>query len=211
MVSEGESRTGEVVPRPTVFIEADRLFEDGVLQDDEGLHCFVVGLFSAQGNAAINLWRHEVLPVTRDILTSEVALSRLQAAVQQSEEIGKILRDAVYYMAQCLLKPDNPSSAEADAAKNLAHSLQGEQQYWSALDSIFHRLLRDIGQDERAVERWRSGVVQAAEDAFGRVAVALGNGGKELRARVEAGYRMNRKLARFRNKVTKGKMNEQSG
>jgi len=193
--------------RPLAFQQAAYLKGDGSLTQSDLWRCALLGLATNPERAAdVKRWAHEDLPVPSELLEDENLVNLLRAGLQKSESTGSCLRGALDCLAQNLLKPAKPpnpwpklSKQQRQDAAQIRDSLQGLPRFWGSLELPFKRFLCDLPKNpEPAVAQWLDQAKWQARRAFGEAASsAMGNGARELRARVAAEGYLKNQLAKI--------------
>lgn len=153
----------------------------------------LVGIGSP-GQAKIDFWLSETLPVADLYLTDPDLRALLGQALALTEQAARELRNAVRTLAKEL-------GIRADAVDAFVRAQRTEQRFWPRLEQPFHLLLARLadawegGDPERASEPlagWRDAVIGTALTALEEITRAYGTTARELRAAALA-----RRHARF--------------
>ncbi len=137
--------------------------------------------------ADISLWSREVLPLPLAYLVDKNLTSKLKQAIELTEKIEKVLKDAIKKLSKEILSSN-------DSAEKLGKSLQAEELYWSSLNYPFKKLMVDLPSDQaiddeeeitfgnKEMPIWASLLEKKAREALQHAINSLKATARELRA-----------------------------
>ncbi len=124
----------------------------------------------ANDKSAVEMWRHEKLPLPVQLLQDERCRASLGEALTRSEGNGLVLKEAVDRVNIELL----PTHSKDRKGEPIIDQIKVMKSYWSALEIPFYDLLDSIGADQdAALRKWESVSRNAALNAFSAAAVKL--------------------------------------
>ncbi len=138
-------------------------------------------------NNAIELWRHERLPLPPIYLKEEGPGEALRSALQLAEKVDGILGSELRRMAREIGVGKRDRLRESLPA-------QARRIYWSSLEVPFRRLLVALPEDESVLDgikqfgvqkelpNWATFVRRTAEEAFDSACGMLGTSGRAFKA-----------------------------
>jgi CRISPR system Cascade subunit CasA len=187
------------------------LREQGKILARERYAFSVFGLATEEGQAAnLILWRQERLPLPLDYLSQPDLLAKLDVALQVTEAVAGVIRQAVNHVARLLLAPecDRPDARQPDreAVDALARSFEAEQRYWAGLDVPMRQLLVSLATDrqwedgdqwvygEVALPGWVREVRAVASRVFEAIMRSLDTSARSLKAVASASGDFHRRL-----------------
>lgn len=146
--------------------------------------------------AKIDFWRHEHLPLPLKYFADESLVENLQTALEECEEVRKVLRYALRGFAKGMLPPPG-GNPDKDAVANLVDHLGAERLYWSRLETHFYHLLGELpnGRNE-ALNTWTDTLRHTCWDCFEEATRDLDGSARTLRSIVEARRRLGSGLKR---------------
>jgi CRISPR system Cascade subunit CasA len=143
----------------------------------------LVGIGSP-GQAKIEFWRSETLPLPDRYLSDTDLRTLLKGALATAEEVARELRSAVRSLAHEL-------GVGGDANAGFLRAQRTDERYWPRLEPPFHLLLGplatawDSGDPDEAtgpLDAWRETVVATALTALEEITSAYDTTARELRA-----------------------------
>lgn len=166
---------------------------------DDGLSVGLAAYGMSSDRAKVFLWRHEELPLPLAYLGNDDLVAELGSGIAVAEAVGKVLRDAVWRLAQDALAPDG--NADRARVTALCDALAPGRGYWPALDVPFRHLMRALpasyesDQGAASKEDWSAAIRSASGEAFESAARALETSGHGYQAAAMARSRFYRQLA----------------
>jgi len=147
-----------------------------------------------RGQAKINFWRHERMPLPLQYLTGEALLEDLNAALSTAESVGEERRGAI----RAALDELGRALGGREKFGDLVRHLGTERLFWSRLEAPFHVFLTGLPANrDGAFEVWENTLRRTALGAFEDATRDLDSSARTLRALVEARRRLNIGLARI--------------
>ena len=127
----------------------------------------------AADKAKLLFWDHQRFDLPLDYLNDHALTADLSKCLSFAEEMGSAVRAGTKALA-----------ANLKAART---SFFAENQYWSEMESRFHRLLGELPDDrDRAMTDWFDDTVRTATTSLDRTIDSLSGTTAEIRASVEA-------------------------
>lgn len=124
----------------------------------------------ANDKSAVEMWRHERLPLPLQLLQDERCRASLGEALTRSEVNSFVLKEAVDRVNTGLL----PTHGKKMKGELIIDPMEAMRSYWSALEIPFFELLDAIGADQdETLRKWDSISRTAALDAFSSAVVKL--------------------------------------
>lgn len=178
--------------RPDCFNWLARLVADGALLSSQRYDFAVYGLCSDK--AKVNFWRADRMPLPLAYLNDAELVSHLQQALQQAEDVGKALREAVWRAASLALAPTT-GKADKDRVSDLVESLAPGRLYWSRLEVPFRQFMVRLASSGEAadaeVARWVCEVLaREARAAFEGTVGRMDHSARVLRAVTGGRFRL---------------------
>jgi CRISPR system Cascade subunit CasA len=172
------------------------LIEQGVLGRGTQYRLSIYGQNLERGQAKINFWRHERMPLPLDYLDKEDLVEDLKDALHRGEETRGALRSALDELAKVL--------GSREKFGDLVRHLGAERLFWSRLEEPFHVFLTGLPTNrDEAFESWENTLRKTAFGAFEDATRDLDSSARTLRALVKARRRLNIELARiFKQKTS---------
>ena len=183
--------------RPALSINLlHMLVAKGVLNKKRQSQLNIYGQNLNPGQPNINFWRHERLPLPLNYFADESLVEDLQTALNECEEVRKVLRYALRGFAKGMLAPPE-GNPDKDAVTNLVDHLGADRLYWSRLETHFYRLLGELpnGRNE-ALDTWADTLRHTCWDCFEEATRDLDGSARTLRSIVEARRRLGSGLKR---------------
>ena len=151
----------------------------------------VAGL--ANDQAKILLWRHDRLDAPAKVLCDPEMAARVHSLLEDAEGVAQSLRTATRRLCELFIAPlsvdargkssENGMRADPDRVTALADAVDTRPTYWARLESGFHQLLLQLGEDpEAASTQWKDRIQREARCAFKEVVASLGDSPQTFKA-----------------------------
>ena len=154
--------------------------------------------------AKILSWHAERLPLTGRLLKQPQLVNEIKTSQETADATAQILRTRTADLAKILLRPQNSDQADKNAVAALSSALSRREQFWSEMESAFHRLVsRLAAEDEdsrgpsghtKALESWMFECRDAARLSMAGTLSAAGRSARTYRAVAMAETRFRRDL-----------------
>lgn len=172
----------------------------------------VLGLRYEPPSANVDFWRMEqfVLPVT--LANNKFFRSNMRSFLDIAEDVSQALRSSLWKFQRHILirsekSDDALSKEERLLLKKMVDALGILHQYWSNLESSFHKILRDYtldGDPEDIRCQWFKFVREAMQVAWTQHSTSVSTGDAwAIRALVKAERSVGRKLKELNDEITK--------
>jgi CRISPR system Cascade subunit CasA len=173
------------------------MVEQHILAEGSLYRLSIYGQNLERGQAKINFWRHERMPLPLKYFTDERLLEDLKAALSLSEGIGAALRIASNVLAEEL--------GGREKFGDLVRHLGAERLFWSRLEEPFYVFLTGLPTNrDEAFDAWENTLRRTALGTFEDATRDLDSSARTLRALVEARRRLNIGIAIvFKQKTSK--------
>ncbi|HEV7377859.1 MAG TPA: type I-E CRISPR-associated protein Cse1/CasA [Pyrinomonadaceae bacterium] len=211
------AQTGKsAAKRPELFNQLariDQARDEGLIEARKIYALTAYGFATDPGKAAsVLLWSRERLPLPLRYLNDQALVERLGSALGFADEVARILRSSLRYLAKLLLAPGSDTASARQPDKNdignLAKSFAAESFYWARLEPHFKTLLIALPQDvraddydnnvllygERAVPSWALTLQRTAWAAFEETTHSLDMSARNLKAVASAERQFKRTL-----------------
>jgi CRISPR system Cascade subunit CasA len=114
------------------------LYKSEVLSCNKDFFKFsAIGVCTKSGQAKVNFWRHDVLPLPYQYLQDIDLVAVLKNSISMADDVGKSLRSSVAKFASRL-----PSDKKRQ--KDIVKSVGADALYWSRLEARFRQFLIDL-------------------------------------------------------------------
>lgn len=200
--NESNSRRPAVLNWLALLGEAQ---ESGRVAARSNFRLSALGLASP-GQAKVDFWRHERLPLPLAYLDDDNLLHTLERALGFADRAAKALGDSVRHLARLTLAPMGRSPDPKDV-RALAASLGTDRRFWASLELPFTSLLSAL-PDDRAdtgdglieyglvqMPQWADVLRRSAREAFGAAAASLEASPRSFKAVAQAERRFTDRLA----------------
>ncbi len=154
----------------------------------------------ATGQAKVELWREEHIPLSLDYLEDQQLLARLRAELAKAESVGESLDNALFVLAKFIVCPaaDEPGvKYDRTVVRRVADQFNAVSHYWASLEVPFYSLALDlVGDMEEAILEWNASIKRLAWEALGIELDGVERDSRTLKASVNARRVLGAGLAR---------------
>jgi CRISPR system Cascade subunit CasA len=164
-----------------------------------------LGMATKPGQAKIEFYRHENMPMPLSYLNDEILADKLKEALTYAEETKSILWQATSAMANIFISPTSDLKGgrrpdPADVAKLLKH-WGAESNYWAKLETAFMQFIQDLPNDLSSMDRWKKTLQDTAREAFAGAERLAGESTNALKAAVKGRGMLERKIKELFAKI----------
>lgn len=173
----------------------------------------VLGLRYEPPSANVDFWRMEQFVLPRVLVDDKFFRSDIRSFLDVAEEIGQSLRSSLWKFQRHILihnerKSENDLRKEERVLLNkMVDALGPLQQYWSILESCFHKILADYSIDRGSEDiryDWLKFVRDAMRTAWEQYSISVTTGDAwAIRALVKAEKPVVQKLKELNDEITK--------
>lgn len=184
---------------PAVFRWLARLSDQGILDEGVALRYMALGMATEPGNAVVEFYRSEHMPLPVAYLKDLHLVELLTRALEAAENTASELWKASSTMAAVLLAPDEESERRAnpDDIRDLRATMGAERRYWAGLEPLFRETMQALpDQSVEAMRRWFDWLREAAWTTFNDVSDGLGDNPRALKAVVRGREQLAQGLGR---------------
>ncbi|MCU0514135.1 MAG: type I-E CRISPR-associated protein Cse1/CasA [Anaerolineae bacterium] len=166
------------------------------LEPDAHFTLMAAGMLADQAKPIF--YREEYLPLPAHILGHERRLPLVARAIQQAEEAGKSLREALNTLAEQVLMRGGDQAPDKKVRDHLVDQWDLLAWYWMQLEPGFWNLVDELARDvPEAGSTWHAVLKQVAHDALQMAAQMSGTSAWALRGRVAAERRLHIGLSKL--------------
>lgn len=183
--------------KPPVVIEwLANLADTGAIDAHRMLQLTAAGMLADQ--AKLIFYRQEQMPLPPAVLRDGDIAYRVTQAIQQAEEVAKILREALNVLADHVLMRGGDRQPDSGDRRRLVDQWSSVSLYWERLEPAFWEFLEAISQEnENTPDGWRDVLQQVAHDSLADAARSSGTSAPALKGQVMAERRLRSKLKKL--------------
>jgi len=179
---------------PRAVRQVARLIDCGALADRQSIRFRCIGIRTDR-KAKIFEWLDEALEAPPAILTDLAAAGYVSDALQQANEVARILHDTFNHHFQPERGQGGSRGQDFVFFKSVRERMIAD--YWRQMGMPFRQLINDLGdahQRDSVAKNWIQTIVQVAQQCFNAALEQVGDRADALRARVEAKSACDRSL-----------------
>ncbi|MCD6303326.1 MAG: type I-E CRISPR-associated protein Cse1/CasA [Anaerolineae bacterium] len=174
-----------------------KMVKSGVLKKDYQYRLNIYGQNLDPGQAKINFWRHERMPLPLDYLADEDLVEDLQHVLDKAESAGSALNSALWRFGASILPSPGGKPNSGELRKFCTH-LGGDGLFWSRLEAPFYQLLPDLPKDrEKTIDGWLKTLRHIAWGAFEEATRDVDQSARTLRALIGARQTLGNALSKL--------------